>query len=241
MDNKNTFEEWFEQGLKHYEREDYANAMKAFDNAIAMNPAVASIWNNRGLCQVKLGKYEDALISFNKALSLDPAYGNAKTCKEIVLGLLKDQKTDQKTQGADLGNYGEFTPRFRAWIIDNILFIGLPMCILILFGFYGLFGNRDLFYVLGLYGVPVCYILYCAFSDCSSAQATYGKLRNSVYVTKYDGTRLSFPRALIREFLRLIFCSIILGIVNVHHPNATRKISRQRTRTVIRNPQGIMW
>jgi uncharacterized RDD family membrane protein YckC len=216
MGNKNTFEGWFEQGLKHYERENYTNAMKAFDSAIAINPAVASIWNNRGLCLVKLGKYQESLDSFNKALSLDPAYSNAKTCKEIVLGLLKDQKKDQKTHESNMSNYGEFTPRFWAYVIDNILFIWLPMCILILLGVSGLFDKNisTIFYVLALYGVPIFYILYCTFSDCSSNQATYGKRRKEVYVVKYDGTRLSFIRALIREVLRVLFCSPILGILN---------------------------
>jgi tetratricopeptide (TPR) repeat protein len=67
-----TVEEWFQQGLQHANSQDWESAIACWDNALALDPAIASGWHNRGSALALLGHYEEALDSYDKALALTP-------------------------------------------------------------------------------------------------------------------------------------------------------------------------
>ena len=85
------------------EKGDYRRATAAFDKAIAIDPTMAEVWNNRGLSLIQTGDYQDALKSINKALSINPYYENARKAKRIVLGLVKEPGTADGASGGSAG------------------------------------------------------------------------------------------------------------------------------------------
>ena len=48
---------WFEEGVALYEKGYYRRAITAFDKSIAIDPAIAEVWNNRGLALVQADQY----------------------------------------------------------------------------------------------------------------------------------------------------------------------------------------
>jgi tetratricopeptide (TPR) repeat protein len=84
------------------------DALAAFDQAIALDPASTAAHNYRGLALQLLGRYQDALTAHDQALALEPSsadahYGRAMALRE--LGRLEDALTafDQAT-ALDPGN-----------------------------------------------------------------------------------------------------------------------------------------
>jgi len=51
----------------------HQQAERAFDQAIARQPAFANTWANRGILHDRMGRYEKALADYEQALRLDPA------------------------------------------------------------------------------------------------------------------------------------------------------------------------
>ncbi|WP_257165742.1 tetratricopeptide repeat-containing glycosyltransferase family protein [Bradyrhizobium sp. SRS-191] len=54
-----------------------AEALKAFEKAVELEPGSAERWHNLGLVLAQLGGNDDAILSFQHALKLDPAYWSA--------------------------------------------------------------------------------------------------------------------------------------------------------------------
>ncbi|HVN73651.1 MAG TPA: tetratricopeptide repeat protein [Methanoregula sp.] len=79
---------WFEQGVTLFEQARYAEAIAAFDKAIAFNENPKEAWFNRGLSHAQTGNYPLALRSFEKTLQLDPSHENAKKARAMVFGLM---------------------------------------------------------------------------------------------------------------------------------------------------------
>ncbi len=55
----------------------YAEALFAFDNALAGSPQHLRAWTNRGRALQALNRHEEAIASFDKALAIDKNYGDA--------------------------------------------------------------------------------------------------------------------------------------------------------------------
>src|SRR6266702_480697 len=91
-----TKEQWVDEGNAHYRARRYAEALEAYERAIALDPQDAFFHYHRGNALRRLKRYEEALVSFEQAIELDPnlayAYnwkGNAlrhlKRCEESLL------------------------------------------------------------------------------------------------------------------------------------------------------------
>lgn len=55
----------------------YEDALKDFDDAIKLNPGIASAWYNKGLALANLGKNNEALKAYMKAIKLKPDFAEA--------------------------------------------------------------------------------------------------------------------------------------------------------------------
>lgn len=64
-------------------------ALIIFDRAIAVNPNIASIYNNRGITNALLGKMDEALKDFEYAVKLAPNYSEAVENRNRALNSLK--------------------------------------------------------------------------------------------------------------------------------------------------------
>jgi len=64
----------------------YDEAIKAYDEAIRMNPMSSGAWSNRGVALVNQGNYDEAIKSFDEALLINPGDTNATLGKNVVLG-----------------------------------------------------------------------------------------------------------------------------------------------------------
>ena len=63
--------DWFEQGASLFNREQYGEAIKAFDKAIEIAPK-GSFYGWRGSSYMELGQYENAIQDITSAIQLEP-------------------------------------------------------------------------------------------------------------------------------------------------------------------------
>lgn len=73
----NTSADYMAQGDYDFDQKNYAQAVKDYSRAIALNPGFAEAYNNRGYTYMTLENYPAALADFNQALTYRPAYVNA--------------------------------------------------------------------------------------------------------------------------------------------------------------------
>lgn len=79
-----TAQEWYQLGLVHYKRAQYANAIASLEKAITLNPQCSDYYNSLGAAQAKMKRLAEAEQSFRKVLQLKPelmpALGNLGLC-----------------------------------------------------------------------------------------------------------------------------------------------------------------
>src|SRR5207249_3081027 len=68
---------WTGLGDALYALERYAEAVEAYDRAIAADPNNEEAWNNKGFTFFMLGIHEEALACYEKALAINPRYKQA--------------------------------------------------------------------------------------------------------------------------------------------------------------------
>jgi len=69
--------------LFHCER--YAEAIKAYDMALAADPEYVNAWINKGTAFFRLGRYYEAIRAFNQVIEIDPQNADAWNRKGVVL------------------------------------------------------------------------------------------------------------------------------------------------------------
>lgn len=69
--------ELFMQGEAEYDKEDFAAAVKKFEEALAKDPTMADAQFNIGVCYGELGETEKALEAYRNALKIDGQYKDA--------------------------------------------------------------------------------------------------------------------------------------------------------------------
>jgi len=81
-------ENFYAIGIDLYRGGKYDEAVKAYDNAIELDPKQANLWNGKGIVLDNLGKYDEAVKAYDNAIELDPNYTNPWNGKGIVLDKL---------------------------------------------------------------------------------------------------------------------------------------------------------
>jgi tetratricopeptide (TPR) repeat protein len=69
----------------------YAEAIRAFDEAIAANKDYAPAYNNRGAAKFKLEYYREAVKDLTKAIDLQPDLASAYVNRGIAREMSRDQ------------------------------------------------------------------------------------------------------------------------------------------------------
>lgn len=86
------------EGINLSEEGNYTEAIRAFDEALKINPQNATTWNEKGMVLAKLRKYDDAIKAYDEALKINP------------------QNVDAwKNKGNALRNLGRYEEAFEAW------------------------------------------------------------------------------------------------------------------------------
>ncbi|MEW6496948.1 MAG: tetratricopeptide repeat protein, partial [Cyanobacteriota bacterium] len=65
------FNQWIKQGNSLLDEENYPEALKAFEQAVGVNPNSVEAWEGRGLALYGLEQYSEAIAAYRKALELD--------------------------------------------------------------------------------------------------------------------------------------------------------------------------
>jgi Flp pilus assembly protein TadD len=97
----------------------YEDAIRLFDQAIEIDPAIAYVWHDRGVCFRELGNDEEAMRCLDKAAELDPnseeiLYTRAELLKRI--GMLLERKSALESSARILNRILELNPNCaEAW------------------------------------------------------------------------------------------------------------------------------
>jgi tetratricopeptide (TPR) repeat protein len=79
---------YLNRGLARFELEDYASALRDYDQSIKFDPQNALAFNNRGIVKHKLEDYNSAIMDYDMAIKLEPemasAYFNRAMAREIL-------------------------------------------------------------------------------------------------------------------------------------------------------------
>lgn len=80
--------DWANRGNQLYRTEQFAEALAAFDRAIALKSDFYQAWYGRGQVLSTLGRYEDAIASYDQALQIKPDFQSAWRDLGVVLALI---------------------------------------------------------------------------------------------------------------------------------------------------------
>lgn len=72
-----TAEEWYTEGRRQIEVENYDEAIRCFDEAIRLSPAFGYAFYGRGFSHHRKGEFENALQDFDQAIRLQPSYAES--------------------------------------------------------------------------------------------------------------------------------------------------------------------
>ncbi|MGE4266884.1 MAG: tetratricopeptide repeat protein [Deferribacterales bacterium] len=64
--------EWFYIGLHYQNCNKFEDAIKAYDEAIRINPKAHAVWGNKGIALISNNKFKEAIEAFNEALNIKP-------------------------------------------------------------------------------------------------------------------------------------------------------------------------
>jgi len=82
--------EWYySTGSKFYQSGKFNQALASFDQALALKPDYAKVYNDRGIVFAYLNRIDEALASFDKAIALDPDCAEAYNNRGNALHALK--------------------------------------------------------------------------------------------------------------------------------------------------------
>ena len=82
---KYSAKEWFDKGLELYWIGKYEESVKAFDEALKIEPNNYDTWMQKGWALHGLGEYKDALEAFNQSLKIMPDYAYATYGRDASL------------------------------------------------------------------------------------------------------------------------------------------------------------
>ena len=76
---------WTQLGHLYFDSERSADAIKAYEKALALNPENADLWTDLGVMYRRDGAPRKAIEAFDRAINLDPNHQIARFDKGIVL------------------------------------------------------------------------------------------------------------------------------------------------------------
>ncbi len=142
----------------------------------------------------------------------------------ISNGLNEAAKTPSPNPLTDSGRYAGFWRRFLAFVLDELV-VGFPYFVVSIFAFRVFSGPKPehpqpfdslIFLITGSVFLlaTLGHWLYFALMECSSRQATLGKMILNLRVTDMNGNRISFARASGRYFGKFISgMTILIGYI----------------------------
>jgi len=80
---------WMDKGNVLIRMNRSAEAIAAWDAALALDTNIPQVWNSRGEALMSLGRYAEALESFDKVLAINPDHTRARENRERALAKLK--------------------------------------------------------------------------------------------------------------------------------------------------------
>lgn len=83
-------DKWYEDGVKHVENNEYEEAIKLFDKALAIDSQYPKVSEVKGLIFLKLGNLEKSLEAFNLAMITGVKYSDRYTTKSSVDGIFEE-------------------------------------------------------------------------------------------------------------------------------------------------------
>jgi len=88
-------EDWYERGFALTSEERYAEAVPAYEQAVALDSTLLNAWYYLGDAFFRLGRYREALLAFGNATAIDPDFVDAYFYEGLVyrqLGLPQEEK-----------------------------------------------------------------------------------------------------------------------------------------------------
>lgn len=79
-----------EKGNEYFNKGEYAEALKQYEEAKRRNPKDAVLYNNSAICLIRMMKFNEALKEVNKALELNPTFVKAMVRKASIHNSLKE-------------------------------------------------------------------------------------------------------------------------------------------------------
>ena len=97
VSNKKKAREYYSQGQKYSEKEQYDLAVVQYNKAVKSDPNFAFAWDNMGLCYRKLNRYEEAIKCYKKSLEIEPNGTMPLQNMAVAYDFLKDYKSASET------------------------------------------------------------------------------------------------------------------------------------------------
>jgi len=66
--------QWLKQGDSLLDKDNYTEALKAYERVIRINPSSAEAWGGRGEALYGLKQYQNAIAAFQRAVDLNPKF-----------------------------------------------------------------------------------------------------------------------------------------------------------------------
>ncbi|MCP4115708.1 MAG: tetratricopeptide repeat protein [Desulfobacteraceae bacterium] len=110
--------QFFEQGFKYMQSQDWEAAITEFKSAIKLTPNHPQSYGNMGICYMSTGKKQDALDAFDKAIELDPSYEPALINRKIAEGLTEGKSWDTKVK--EIEYYKDYPLKEKSYIKEIV-------------------------------------------------------------------------------------------------------------------------
>jgi len=91
---------WNTIGVLRFRQERYREALHAFDQATAVNPAFTHAWFNKSLAFLFLGKETEAVRALDRVLALSPRDSEARSQRDLIVGKMARMATETEKPAA---------------------------------------------------------------------------------------------------------------------------------------------